>query len=82
MEIMLIKSELIRHLKARIKLSDLEAEKLQSRGAHTNAQKAYSHRDAYQNLLAMIDVDIRLDVETDRINDQIAELEQEAELRG
>ncbi|RZP88973.1 hypothetical protein [Vibrio vulnificus] len=78
METMVNKSELIRHLKARIKLSDLLAENLQSKGAHTNAQKAYSHRDAYQNLLAMIDVEsTALDVETDRINVHIKELELE-----
>lgn len=78
METILTKSELIRHLKASIKLANLEAEKLQSKGAHTNAQKAYAHRDAYQSLLALIDVNqTKLEVETDRINAQISELEQE-----
>lgn len=75
---MLTKSELIRHLNARIKLAEFEAEKLQSKGAHTNAQKAYAHRDAYQNMLAVVSVEqTALDVETDRINAQIAEFEAE-----
>lgn len=83
METMLNKSELVRHLKARIKLSDIEADNLQSKGAHTNAQKAYAHRDAYQNLLALIDVEkTALDVETDRINALVLELEQGAVFRG
>lgn len=78
MQTILTKSELIRHLDARIKLAELEAEQLQSKGAHTNAQKSYAHRDAYQNLLAVLSVEeIDLNEVTDRINTKIAEFESE-----
>ncbi|MFY2508828.1 hypothetical protein ACN3E9_11195 [Vibrio pectenicida] len=77
MRTMFTRSELVQHLKARAKLADLEAEALQSKGANINAQKSFAHRDAFLNLLAVIDVD---DTEVfeqakSRIMSQITELE-------
>lgn len=76
MRTMFTRSELVQHLKASAELSDLEAEALQSKGAHANAQKAFAHRDAYLNLLAVIDIDDSAVFEqaTSRINSKIAEL--------
>ena len=77
MRTMFTRSELVHHLKARAKLADLEAEKLQSKGANINAQKSFAHRDAFLNLLAVIDNDDRdiLEQATSRIMSQITELE-------
>lgn len=76
MRTMFTRSELVQHLKARAELAELEAETLQSKGANINAQKSFAHRDAYLNLVAVIDNDdsYLLEQETDRINGQISEL--------
>ncbi|MDG3089153.1 hypothetical protein P7F88_25155 [Vibrio hannami] len=76
MRTMFTRSELVQHLKARAELADLEAGALQSKGASANAQKSFAHRDAYLNLLAVIDMDDSdvLEQATSRINNQISEL--------
>lgn len=77
MRTMFTRSELVHHLKARAKLADLDAEELQSKGANITAQKSFAHRDAFLNLLAVIDNDGRdvLEQSTSRIVSQIAEIE-------
>lgn len=76
MRTMFTRSELVSHLKARAELADLEAEALQSKGANINAQKSFAHRDAFLNLLAVIDIDDSdvLEQATSRVNDQITAL--------